>query len=218
MINVRDVHKSFNSTQVLSGVSFELQENSSLVIQGPSGSGKTTLLRLVAGLDHPDSGEIHINGQICSRPGWGKPPNERGLGFVFQSSALWPHMTIAQNISFGILDRPKAYRQKTVTDLLNKFGIPGMGNRFPGELSGGEARRVEIARAVAPKPKYLLMDEPLIHLDPDLKSVLLDYILAIRETFQISLLYITHDPHEAELISTNQFNLFNGKLHLAIKQ
>jgi iron(III) transport system ATP-binding protein len=165
MITVRQVTKYYGQTKALEEVSLSHNSLDPLIILGPSGGGKTTLLRLIAGLEMPDSGEIYLENCLASDPGWLLPPHRRGIGFVFQSSALWPHMTVADNILFGVNHVPKDEARDRLNGLLESTGLKGLEGRYPDELSGGEARRVAIARCLAPRPKILLMDEPLINLD-----------------------------------------------------
>lgn len=212
MIKIVNLSKSYRKVTALQNISLHLEDSSSLVIQGPSGSGKTTLLRLIAGLEEPDDGEIFIDGHLASRPGKVIEPHLRKLGFVFQKSTLWPHMTVAQNIEFGIADTPKEQRNQIISTLLSQLGLAGFGTRYPNELSGGEARRVELARALAPRPRHILMDEPLVHLDTNLKSEMIKLIMDTIQDHNISLIYVTHDSLEGELISKNQIRLVNGKI------
>jgi iron(III) transport system ATP-binding protein len=190
----------------------ELKNPEPLVILGPSGSGKTTLLRLIAGLESPDEGEIYFNGLLASKPGWVLLPHQRNIGFVFQSSALWPHMTVAQNILFGLNGLKKNETRERLKELLDMAHLKGLGQRYPDELSGGEARRVAIARCLAPQPRYLLMDEPLINLDPDLKEKMLSLIEETTRQTKAFLIYVTHDPEEATKLSGRILILRSGRV------
>jgi len=206
-IEIRQLSKSLGSVQVLERFSLEVADSDCVVVLGPSGSGKTTLLRLIAGLEMPDAGEILLDGQPASRPGWVLPPHRRNLGMVFQSPALWPHMTAAENIRFGLahLTREEA-RQRTM-DLLAGLALDGLSKRYPHELSGGEARRVALARALAPRPKLLLMDEPLTNLNAELILQSLAVIHAHLEKYRPTLVYVTHDSQEATAISSQVIRL-----------
>ncbi len=212
MITIHRLTKFYGEVKALDGVSLELNNPDPLVILGPSGSGKTTLLRLIAGLESPDEGEIYINGLLASKPGCVLLPPQRHIGFVFQSSALWPHMTVAQNILFGLNGLTKNEARVRLQGLLDMTHLKGLEQRYPDELSGGEARRVAIARCLAPKPKYLLMDEPLINLDPDLKEKVLSLIEETTRQTQAFLVYVTHDAEEATKLSGRILNLRSGRL------
>jgi iron(III) transport system ATP-binding protein len=207
MIEAKDLAKSYGRVPVLAGTSFTAAPGEPLVIFGPSGCGKTTLLRLVAGLELPDRGEVLLDGVVASRPGWGMLPRARNIGFAFQSGALWPHLTVGQNILFGLDARPKAAAARRLAEVLDIVLLAGFEGRYPAELSGGEARRVGLARALAPEPRHLLLDEPMTSLDETLKERILPEILkAVRRTAAV-LLYVTHDAKEAERVSGRAFRL-----------
>ena len=201
MIEVQHVTKRFGTVTALHDLSVTVPDRGALVVAGPSGCGKTTLLRLIAGLDLPDAGEVQMDGRVVSRPEWGLPPHQRGLGFVFQTAALWPHMTVAQNILFGVqhLRRPEATAR--LEEVLTQTSLGGLGRRYPHQLSGGQARRVALARALAPHPRYLLLDEPLTNLQVELKTELLALITQTAASIGAALVYVTHDPAEAAAIS-----------------
>ncbi len=211
MIELEHLAKSFGAVRAVDDVSLSIPSGSVNVIQGPSGGGKTTLLRLVAGLELPDRGEILLDGKRVSAPGWATAPHTRGIGIVFQRSALWPHMTVAQNVRFAISrdggSRGRLARQgrpggtaSRLEELLAQTSLTRLAGRYPAQLSGGEARRVALARALAAQPRRLLLDEPLTNIDPELKSQLLDTILHhVRET-AATLLYVTHDREEARQV------------------
>lgn len=198
-IRVTDLGKSYGGPPVLQGLSFELSQGERLVVLGPSGSGKSTLLRLLAGLDLPDAGEIWLGGRLASRPGWGMPPYERAIGMAFQTPTLWPHMTVAQNLLFG-LDGDQAQKQQVLDELASAFELSDLLRRYPGQLSGGEARRVGLARALAPRRPILLLDEPLTNLNAELKASVLASTLKFVDTFHPTLLFVTHDLTEAEAL------------------
>ncbi|OGD32654.1 MAG: hypothetical protein A2V45_08095 [Candidatus Aminicenantes bacterium RBG_19FT_COMBO_58_17] len=216
MIEVRELSKSFGDVRVLDHVTFNVPASDSLVILGPSGSGKTTLLRLIAGLEIPDQGEIFINGEPASEPGRVLSPYRRGIGFVFQTPALWPHMTVAKNILFGLNGMLKRDASNRLDELLVQTGLTGLEHRYPSQLSSGQARRVALARTLAPKPRCLLMDEPLTNLDPDLKGQLLAMIKKNVGQERTCLLYVTHDAEEARGISERVLVLQNGRLNKII--
>jgi iron(III) transport system ATP-binding protein len=218
MISLIRVSKTFGSVIAVNQVSLETPPESSLVILGPSGSGKTTLLRLIAGLEIPDAGEIYLDGALASRPGWVKEPHRRGLGFMFQSSSLWPHMTVAQNILFGLHDLPKLDARNRLYELLENMSLTAVERRYPHQISGGEARRVALARTLAPKPHGLLLDEPLTNIDPELKSKLLLFIKHVVIQTKACLVYVTHDVAEAQQISSRVLTLTAGRLDIGINE
>ena len=207
MIEGRDLEKSFDGVRALAGVSFTAEAGKPLVVFGPSGSGKTTLLRLVAGLELPDRGEVWIGGAPASRPGWAVPPRIRSVGFVFQAPTLWPHLTVAQNILFGLDAWPKSAANRRLAEILDLVRLSGLERRYPAEISGGEARRAALARALAPEPRHLLLDEPLMSLDGELKERMLAAILGTASRTGAVVLYVTHDPAEAERVSDRRLLL-----------
>lgn len=206
-IAVKNVDKFYGQHTVLKNVSFAVDAGASLVIQGPSGCGKSTLLRILAGLEAPDAGEIIIDGRTVAGPGRNDPPWNRGIGFVFQAPTLWPHMTIAENIMYPIMDWPKAKRRDRMMELLGRLGIEEKEDSFPDEISGGQARRVALARAFAARPRILMLDEPLTNLNRDLKLLMLDYLKKETALNGSTLIFVTHDREEAEYISPNILSL-----------
>jgi ABC-type sugar transport system ATPase subunit len=210
-IRVTNLGKGYGGPPVLQGVSFELRQGERLVVLGPSGSGKSTLLRLLAGLDLPDAGEIWLGERLASRPGWGLPPYERAIGMAFQAPTLWPHMTVAQNLLFGLDHANKDQKQWVLEELAPAFELSGLLRRYPGQLSGGEARRVGLARALAPRRPILLLDEPLTNLNAELKTKVLSAALKFVDTFHPTLLYVTHDLTEAEALGAQVLRLEKGR-------
>lgn len=206
-IVVSKIGKGYGGGMVLRQVSFALPVGETLVVTGASGCGKTTLLRLIAGLEIPERGEIYIGNKIMSRGGWAAQPHTRGIGFVFQNPALWPHMTIRENILFGLHSISQEEAEERVTRLLGRVSMTHLALRYPDQLSGGEAKRVAIVRTLAPQPKFILMDEPLTHLNRGLKEQLLILILQEVQENQASLLYVTHDEVEASIIGGKRLNL-----------
>jgi iron(III) transport system ATP-binding protein len=200
MIALENISKTFGSQRAVDRVSLTVPDRALVTLLGPSGSGKTTLLRMIAGLEIPDSGTITMDGRLVSSRDCMVPPSERSVGFVFQSAALWPHMTVAENIGFPLADMPVAERQQRTRDLLARMAILPLAGRYPDQISGGEARRVALARALAPRPVTLLFDEPLTNLDRRLREDLLVLILeSVRESGS-RMVYVTHDEYEAETI------------------
>jgi iron(III) transport system ATP-binding protein len=214
MIVLEDVSKDYGPVQAVDAVSLTLPRASTTVVYGPSGSGKTTLLRLIAGLERPSAGEIHLDGERASTPAWILPPPQRAVGFVFQDSALWPHLTVAQNIAFGLLGQPRADVARRVEEMLAVMDLTGLGRRYPNQLSGGQARRVAIARTLVVKPRYLLLDEPLIHLQPDLRTRLLQTIREHVIDEGITLVYVSHHSEEAARLGGRRLKMVGGRLIL----
>ncbi|WP_156946442.1 ABC transporter ATP-binding protein [Desulfitibacter alkalitolerans] len=210
LVHVDNISKSYGRTQILQNLSLKVEEESCVVIMGPSGSGKTTLLRLIAGLEVPDQGSIYLGDRLASDERFIMPPHLRRLGFVFQTPALWPHMTVKENISFGM--EPDKNNGTKVLELLSRMKMEHLSERYPDQLSGGEARRVSLARALAPRPKCILMDEPLTNLDYKLKSTLLELINEIFTMDKLSLIFVTHDQGEAMAVQGKILNLSQGTL------
>ena len=206
MIELRNITKRYGDRRVLQNLNLTVNSGERLAILGPSGCGKTTLMRLIAGLENPDDGEIHINGRLVSTPHFCEEPSKRKLGVVFQRSSLWPHLTVAQNILFGLQHLAKEDRYRRLSLILEQVGLTGFEKRMPAHLSGGEARRVALARALVIQPVWLLMDEPLTNLDLALRKNMIKLIGEIIPS-ETGLIYITHDDFEAEQISRNRFNM-----------
>jgi iron(III) transport system ATP-binding protein len=212
MIQVNSITKRFGETTVLDSVSFEVENSGTFVISGASGSGKTTLLRLIAGLDLPDEGQLSLGGELVSTPGWAVPPHLRHIGFVFQSPALWPHMTVARHAAFGLQGIKKREADERVREVLADVDLTHLAGRYPSKLSGGEKRRVALARAIAARPRYLLMDEPLTNLDPRLKEKLLTVIMKTKKETGACLIYVTHDETEVRALAGQHLVLLAGRI------
>ncbi len=212
MIALHGVGKRYGEIDALENISLEVPPGERMAILGPSGSGKTTLLRLIAGLELPTAGEIAIGGKPASHHAGCLPPHLRGMGFLFQTPSLWPHMTVAENITFGLHRLSKHAQADRLDELIEQVSLQGLTDRYPSQLSGGEARRASLARTLAPRPARLLMDEPLTHLDSQLKGQLFTLIQEIAEQDAASLIYVTHEEHEAEAISNRVVRLEAGRL------
>lgn len=181
---------------VVRDLSFSVQKGEMFALLGPSGCGKTSFLRVLAGFDAPEAGTVTYNGRVLNRAGNLRVPAEkRGIGFVFQDYALFPHLTVAQNIGFGIRKDPE--KDRDVAYLLDAVGLQGLGDRFPHELSGGQQQRVAIARTLAPRPSLVLLDEPFSNLDARLRQSTRMEIKAILQRFGITAIMVTHDQEEA---------------------
>ena len=212
MIEFENISKTFNSQRAVDHVSLIIPDHARVALVGPSGSGKTTLLRLIAGLEIPDTGSISMDGRVVSSPDFVIPPSERSIGFVFQSPALWPHMTVADNIRFALENLPPEEQEQRTRSLLERMMILPLADRYPDQISGGEARRVALARSLAPRPATLLFDEPLTNLDRPLREDLLLLILeSVREAGS-SMVYVTHDDFEAETIAGTTFRFDKGSI------
>ncbi|MEM1296821.1 MAG: ABC transporter ATP-binding protein [Verrucomicrobiota bacterium] len=178
-------------------VSLRVKKGLILTLVGESGSGKTTLLRLAAGLEAPDQGEVRIGEEIVASDSLWVPPEKRGIGLVFQDGALFPHLTVSQNICYGIKRWSNDDQSATVDRMLSMVGLSGFNERFPHELSGGERQRLAIARALAPEPKVVLLDEPFSNLDPSLRRSMRDEIRRILNKVEATAILVTHDTDDA---------------------
>lgn len=212
MIEMCGVSKSFGRVRVVSNVSFEVERSMALALIGPSGSGKTTVLRLIAGFEEPDEGEVKIDGHIVSRPGEVSPPYARGIGMVFQRPALWPHMTVTQNIAFGLAHCKHAEAKARIKGIIELVKLQGLENRYPHQLSGGEAQRVALARALAPRPRILLLDEPFSNLDPELCSNMVALVRQVRSETGITSILVSHDTFAAVTASTSVLVMRGGQV------
>jgi iron(III) transport system ATP-binding protein len=195
-LGITDLHKSFGSQAVLTGVDLAVPEGSLTAILGPSGSGKTTLLRVVAGFERADRGTVVLADRVVEDPHRSLPPERRGIGYVPQEGALFPHLTVAANIAFGI--RRKARKlEDTTGELLEMVGLAGMGDRYPHELSGGQQQRVALARALAIRPALVLLDEPFSSLDAGMRSSVRSDVQDVLRSGGITAVLVTHDQDEA---------------------
>ena len=189
-----------NQTPVIDQFSFEMKRGEIVGIVGTSGSGKSTLLRLVAGLETPEAGNIVI-GQCMMVSGlFCMEVEKRGVGMVFQDYALFPHLTVADNVAFGLHKLPRAERKVRLQEMLELVQLTDYAKRYPHELSGGQQQRVALARALAPKPSILLMDEPFSNLDTELKATIRAELRDILRKANITCLFVSHDPNDIEAI------------------
>ncbi|MFO6418695.1 ABC transporter ATP-binding protein [Hylemonella sp. W303a] len=212
-----DVRYAGNRQSAVRGVSLQLNAGDIGVLIGPSGCGKTTLLRAVAGLEQVHSGEIRLQGRVVGSAGLQLPPEERRIGMVFQDYALFPHLSVARNVGFGLehlKPRPSAAeRHARVHEVLALVGLEGYEARYPHELSGGQQQRVALARALAPRPQLLLLDEPFSNLDVDLRERLAHEVRTILKAAQATALFVTHDQLEAFAIGDRIGVMHEGRLH-----
>jgi len=205
-LRVSNLSKRFGRVEVLRGVSFDAPDGSVTAVLGPSGQGKTTLLRLIAGFERVDQGSIEIDGALVGSPDLHVRPDRRGVGIVPQDGALFPHLTVAGNIGFG-LPRGSASRIAEMTRLI---GLEGMNDRRPSEISGGQQQRVALARALAPSPHLVLLDEPFSALDAGLRAGIRDEVIAILRQTGTTTLLVTHDQEEAMSIADHVVVLLDG--------
>ncbi|HEY1368060.1 MAG TPA: TOBE-like domain-containing protein [Gaiellaceae bacterium] len=194
-IEVRDVTKRFGDFVALDAVSVEVASGSLTALLGPSGSGKSTLLRVVAGLEQPDTGDVFISGQEATA----LAPQKRGVGFVFQHYAPFKHMTVWENVAFGlrVRRRPRTEIRARVEQLLELVQLQGLGKRYPAQLSGGQRQRMALARALAPEPEVLLLDEPFGALDARVRRELRDWLRRLHDEVHVTTVFVTHDQEEA---------------------
>jgi ABC-type sugar transport system ATPase subunit len=215
MIDLKNVSISYGTIPVLHQIDFHVDEAERVVVFGSSGSGKTTLLRLIAGFISPDSGSLTINGELAAADGKNYiPPQNRKVGMVFQDLALWPHMSVSENLEFVLAAKnyPKSEVKMRIAEMLTMMKMEDLQNRKPAELSGGQKQRVALARAVISQPQILLMDEPLSSLDYELQLLLQKEILALHTTLRFTLVYVTHDIDEAANIATEIIVLKDGAI------
>ena len=206
-VELKNINKSFGDFQASKDINFGIEKGRLVALLGPSGSGKTTILRMIAGLENPSSGDIIIDGKRVNN----LSPSERGIGFVFQSYALFRYMTVFDNIAFGleIQKMPKAKIRERVNELLKLTDLEGLENRYPNQLSGGQRQRVAFARALAPKPSLLLLDEPFAAIDAKVRQELRSWLREMIYRVGITSIFVTHDQDEAvevadQIIVTNQ--------------
>jgi iron(III) transport system ATP-binding protein len=198
-ITLRGLRKSFAAQPVLQDISLDIAQGEFIAVLGPSGCGKTTLLRLLAGFETADAGEIHVGDRCFAKPGVHLPPEDRQLGVVFQSYALWPHMTVAENVSYSLKVNgvARAERERRTQQALELVGLEAFAARRPADLSGGQRQRVALARCLVAQPTLVLLDEPLANLDVHLRATMEEEFRRFHHHSHATLLYITHDQHEA---------------------
>lgn len=196
-LRVEQVRRRFRGVDVLAGVSFSVGRGEILCLVGPSGCGKSTLLRLIAGVDRPDGGRILLGDELLCGPSGFVEPEDRSVGFMFQDYALFPHLSVVENIRFGLRRRPRAEAQALTDAVIDRLGIRHLADRHPHMLSGGEQQRVALARALAPQPRVILMDEPFSNLDRNLRDSLRAETLRLLRETRTTVVMVTHDPEEA---------------------
>jgi len=209
MLRTENLTKRYSRLEAVKDVTLHIFRGEILTVLGPSGCGKTTLLRMIAGLERPDEGRVLIDGIEVSSPNKMVPPFKRKLSMIFQDLALWPHMTVKGNIKF-VMEKnlTKDILREEIHEILEKVKLIGFNNRYPHQLSGGEKQRLAIARALASRPAYLLMDEPFSNLDSLLKEELQNVVIKLKKDSQIGIIYVTHNIDEA-LILANRIAIMN---------
>jgi iron(III) transport system ATP-binding protein len=193
-------------------VSLTVSRGEILALLGPSGSGKSTLLRLIAGFERPDAGSVAIDGRIVAEPGFAVPPERRGVGIVFQDYALFPHLTVEGNVAFGLHALERGRRRERVRSFLELVGLPALARRYPHELSGGQQQLVALARALAPAPAVVLLDEPFSNLDADLRGQMREDVEKILRETETTVVFVTHGQDEAFGIADRVGVLARGRL------
>jgi ABC-type Fe3+/spermidine/putrescine transport system ATPase subunit len=209
------VSKRLGAHQAVDGISLDVMSGEAVAVLGPSGCGKTTLLRLIAGLEKPDHGEVWLDGvQVARAHANILAPNERKIGFVFQDLALWPHLTVEQQLEFvlGSLNVPRTERPSTIRAALKLVRIDTLATRYPHELSGGEQQRVALARALVGSPKLLLLDEPLSSLDRELRGELRRDLAALQQRLGVTTMYVTHDADDAAQLASRMIIMRAGAI------
>jgi ABC-type Fe3+/spermidine/putrescine transport system ATPase subunit len=202
-IDIAGIDKRFGSFKALSGIELAIEEREFVTFLGPSGCGKTTMLRTLAGFLTPDNGTIHVGGRLLSSEHAVVPPENRRMGMVFQNYAVWPHMSVFENVAFGLrlLKVDRAEASDRVSRILDAVGLRGLENRHPGQLSGGQQQRVALARSLVVEPSILLLDEPLSNLDAKLRERMRTELKTLQRRTGITFIYVTHDQAEAMALS-----------------
>jgi ABC-type Fe3+/spermidine/putrescine transport system ATPase subunit len=213
-VEIKGLFKNYGDVRAVAGVDLSIDEGELVVLLGPSGCGKTTTLRCIAGLEEVSEGSIAIGDRVVSSPGISTPPEDREIGMVFQSYAIWPHMTVAENVAFGlkIKKQHRADIARQVTKSLDLVGLDGYADRHVSQLSGGQQQRVALARAMALEPRVLLFDEPLSNLDAKLRERMRFELRAIQRRLGITSIYVTHDQQEAMVIADRVVLMRQGKI------
>ena len=214
-VSLKGLSRRYGDVAAVKDLSLEVKPGELVALLGPSGCGKTTTLRLVAGFLAPEAGEIWVGDRCLSSSATIVPPERRRMAMIFQSYALWPHMTVAQNVGYGLRFKRSlagAERDRKVTEMLRVVQLAGYEARYPGELSGGQQQRVAVARALVVEPEILLLDEPLSNLDANLREEMRFEIRRLHEAFGITTLYVTHDQAEAMVISDRIAVLDRGRV------
>lgn len=211
-LDLTDIHHAYDGTAVVRDFALAVAPGELVCLLGPSGCGKTTVLRLVAGLEPLQRGRIAVAGRVVGEPGRDLPPEARGVGFVFQDMALFPHLDIAGNVGYGLRKIASAAKRTRVEAMLRRVHLDGYVNAWPHQLSGGQQQRVALARALAPSPRAILLDEPFSGLDTRLRSAVRDEALHLLKSDQVTALVVTHDPEEAMFMADRIAVMRDGRL------
>jgi ABC-type Fe3+/spermidine/putrescine transport system ATPase subunit len=211
---LRGLEKRYGPVAAVAGLDLELREGEFVSLLGPSGCGKTTTLRMIAGFIEPTAGTIEMDGIVLSSPSGGLPPEKRQMSMIFQSYAVWPNMTVEQNVAFGLELRklPRDDVRRRVAEILDVVHMGHLAARYPAELSGGQQQRVALARAIVIKPQVLLLDEPLSNLDANLREEMRFEIRRLHDEFRITTVYVTHDQAEAMVTSDRIAVMNQGRI------
>ena len=216
MIKLNNISHSYGNNAVLHDLTLNVEAHKLTCLLGGSGCGKTTILRLIAGLEIPQAGQVVMENKIVTENGQIHiQPHQRNTGFIFQDLALWPHFTVYKNIAFGLTERNEKNVKDTVFKMLDFFGLQEQAQKYPHQLSGGQKQLVAISRSLVLKPKILLMDEPLSNLDVKLKRKILEHIKNLKQNFDLTIIYVTHDHKEAFAIADKIVVLDKGKIEEA---
>ncbi len=214
VVHLKGLTRAFGAFKAVDNVDLEIRDGEFLSLLGPSGCGKTTTLRMIAGFIDPTGGTIDVDGHVLSSPTGSLPPEKRGMSMIFQSYAIWPNMTVAENVGFGLEIRkiPKDEAKKQVAAVLDVVQMGHLADRYPAELSGGQQQRVALARAIVVKPAVLLLDEPLSNLDANLREEMRFEIRRLHEAIKITTVYVTHDQAEAMATSDRIAVMNQGRI------
>lgn len=214
MILINDISKQFGTIQAVKGVSLSVAKGEILAILGPSGCGKSTLLRLIAGLERPDAGTVELDGRMVSSRTEMAPPASRRLSLIFQDLALWPHMTVMENVAFTLSRNrfSRSGKSERVKEIIEQVHLSDYLKCYPQQLSGGERQRLAIARAIAPNPLCLLMDEPFNSLDMLLKQEMMDMTMALRKEYRMAIIYVSHDLEEVTYLADKLAIMNHGEV------
>ena len=212
ILELKNIRCGYDDATIVDNFSLSFRDTTLNCLLGPSGCGKTTVLRAIAGFEPIRAGEIKLNERVISSKDFTVPPEQRGIGMVFQDYALFPHLSVAENVTFGLRKQGRKQQRKTAEEMLEVVGLEGYLDRYPHELSGGQQQRVAVARALAPKPPLILMDEPFSNLDVDLRERLVLDVREILRQRQTTTLFVTHDQEEAFIIGEHVAVMDEGRI------